>query len=335
MVGWPRPAAAILMHAVRYRGLRNIGARPHMIEPASAIGGEPILGAVAPPCPKSFRCRHEMTSEIDPAVRRLQPRQRGNLDGRVADHAEQLLVVPDIGLERSNIEIADDQRRLAQILRPARHPLEKGELLREFGVERRIGDVAAGGHIDILEPDAARQAGADMPRLAIVLPIMAAVRVERQAAEDRDAVVHALPREQAMRVAHRLEGGMGEGRVVDLGLLQAQDVGLRRGEEITDDVESRADRIDIPGGDLGGGHRARCNPSPPTSPVTRASHSGQSPWSDDPDMERPPFRGHGTEADLAFVTQAGHERDASDNRGNSEAISWPHRPFRAVKLSLR
>ncbi len=264
-------------------------------------------------------------------MRRLQPRQRGNLDGVWLTTPSNCLWFHTSASSGAMLKSPTISVGSRSILRPARHPLEKGELLREFGVERRIGNVAAGGHIDILEPDAARQAGADMPRLAIVLPVVAAVRVERQAAEDRDAVVHALPGEQAMRVAQRLEGGVGEGRVVDLGLLQAQDVGLRRGEEIADDVESCADRIDIPGGDLGGGHRARCNPSPPTPPVTGPVR----PWSADPDMERPPFRGHGTEADLAFVTQAGHERDASDNRGNSEAISWPHRPFRAVKLSLR
>jgi hypothetical protein len=34
-------------------------------------------------------------------------------------------------------------------------------------------------------------------------------------------------------------------------------------------------------------------------------------------MERPPFRGHGTGADLAFVTQAGHETYLSGQQGES------------------
>ena len=208
-----------------------------------------------------------MTAEIDPVMRRLQPRQRRNLDRGVADDPEQLLVVPHVGFERGDVEIADDQRRFVKRLGPARHPLYEGQFLREFGVERGIGHVAAGRNIDILEADAVGQARADVPRLAIVLPVVAAMRMQRQPAQDRDAVMHALPGEQAVDIAEPLERLVGKGRVVDLGLLQAQHVGRDLRQEIADNVDTRANRIDVPGGDLGDGHPRRCSPSPPAPPV--------------------------------------------------------------------
>ena len=61
-----------------------------------------------------------------------------------------------------------------------------------FGLTVAVGNVAAGGHIDILQPDAAVEPHADMPRLAIGLPVVLAVLAQRHAAEDRDAVMHPL-----------------------------------------------------------------------------------------------------------------------------------------------
>ena len=43
-----------------------------------------------------------------------------------------------------------------------------------LGLTLAVGDVAAGGDIDILEPDAALEPDADVARLAIVLPVVAA-----------------------------------------------------------------------------------------------------------------------------------------------------------------
>src|SRR3546814_13243871 len=72
---------------------------------------------------------------------------------------------------RSDIEIPDEQGGQGERLGPARHPLDEIELLPEFGIERAIGDVAAGGHVDVLDPHPVRQPHADMPRLAVRLPV--------------------------------------------------------------------------------------------------------------------------------------------------------------------
>src|SRR3546814_3194234 len=58
---------------------------------------------------------------------------------------------------RSDIEIPDEQGGQGERLGPARHPLDEIELLPEFGIERAIGDVAAGGHVDVLDPHPVRQ----------------------------------------------------------------------------------------------------------------------------------------------------------------------------------
>src|SRR3546814_13340762 len=65
----------------------------------------------------------------------------------------------------------DEQGGEGERLGPARHPLDEIELLPEFGIERAIGDVAAGGHVDVLDPHPVRQPHADMPRLAVRLPV--------------------------------------------------------------------------------------------------------------------------------------------------------------------
>ena len=111
-------------------------------------------------------------------------------------------------------------------VRPAGHALDEVELLPELGVERAVGDVAAGGHIDILEPDPAFEPRADVPRLAIVLPVVAAGLGERHPAEDRDAMVHPLAVELLVDVAVAVEQVGREDVVEHLGFLKAQDVGL-------------------------------------------------------------------------------------------------------------
>jgi len=93
-------------------------------------------------------------------------------DRRVAHHIEQLLVAPNVGLARRDIEIADKNRRsLAAAFFPhGSLGCDEIELMLEFVVGDRVGHVAAGRHIDIVECDAARQFGRSMA--AILAPAM-------------------------------------------------------------------------------------------------------------------------------------------------------------------
>jgi CheY-like chemotaxis protein len=106
------------------------------------------------------------------------------------------------------------------------------------------------------------------------------------AAENRDAVVHLLPLQNAMHVALASKQVSGKVIVGDLGLLKAKNVRLLLAEQAFDDAEPGSDRVHVPGCDLDGlGHASRLAPS-----VFEAK-------------KRPSLRGHGTRADQAFVTQ--------------------------------
>src|SRR3546814_10452914 len=59
-------------------------------------------------------------------------------------------------------------------------------------MELAVGNVAARGDIDIVEPHARRQRHPDVARLAIRLPVIFAHVGQRQLADDRDAMVHPL-----------------------------------------------------------------------------------------------------------------------------------------------
>src|SRR5687768_458569 len=105
MVRRPLPPAARLKHAVRHDLRSEAWRGPHMVEPAATVTRGPVLGAIAPPGIIAFWGRDELAAEIDPVVRRPKPRQRLDLDRRVADHAEQCLVVPHVAFQWRDVEV--------------------------------------------------------------------------------------------------------------------------------------------------------------------------------------------------------------------------------------
>src|ERR1044072_2339216 len=106
MVRRLEPRAAPLAYAVRPRLGGDGRARPHMVEPSAAVRGFPVPGAVAPPGEAALRRGDEAAAEIDPAVRRLQPGERLDLDRRVADDVGPMLVAPNVPLATGGCEIA-------------------------------------------------------------------------------------------------------------------------------------------------------------------------------------------------------------------------------------
>jgi hypothetical protein len=201
----------------------------------------------------------EVTAKVDPAIARLELVQRCHLDRGMADDVKQRLVAPDVAFERGDVEIADQDRRASAGFRPARHPLDEVELLAELVILASIGNIAAGGDIDIFEPDPAFEADADVPRLAIGLPVVSFLLPQWQLAEDRDAVVHALAAQDQMRISEAAEDRVGKVAVDDLGFLQAQDIRLLFDQEALDDVEPRSHRIDVPGSNLQIWHGGACS----------------------------------------------------------------------------
>lgn len=188
----------------------------------------------------------------------LQFRQRFNFDRSMADDVEQSLMTPDIASERSDIEIADNDRWFAKAFRPAGHPLKEIELLAEFRIQYPVGNVAPGRDVYILQTDAGFQSNADVPRLAIVLPVVLARVLQRGPAKDRDSVVHTLPVELLMPVSVLREEIGRENAIEHLRFLEAQDIRLLFCNEALNEVGARTNGVDIPGDDLELGHGRRC-----------------------------------------------------------------------------
>ena len=89
-----------------------------------------------------------------------------------------------------------------------------------------------------------------MPRLAIVLPIMAARFAKRDLAEDSDAVVHLLALQLVMHVTEIGEQFAGKDVVCRLRLLKAKDVRLLLPQQTLDDSEPGSNGVHVPGCDL-------------------------------------------------------------------------------------
>ena len=90
---------------------------------------------------------------------------------------------------------------------------------------------------------------ADMPRLAIVLPVVAAEFGKGQLRDGGDAVIALLPMHRAVGVAKAFEGGMRKQMLGHLDLLQAQHIGLLLGKKTLDLIEAETDGVDVPGSD--------------------------------------------------------------------------------------
>ena len=172
----------------------------------------------------------------------------------MADDAQQLLVGPDIIFQRRDIEIADQDHRIV-LLRGAPgeeffHALEEVELVRELGVDRGIGNVAAGRHIEIVDLHTALQRHAHVPGMALAAEILDAGFAERDFREDRHPVIGLLAVDRLVDIAQLVKGRGREQAGFDLGLLQAQHIRLLLGQETGDQLLAKAHRIDVPGGNF-------------------------------------------------------------------------------------
>src|SRR5437016_3045363 len=102
----------------------------------------------------------------------------------MADYRHQLLVRPDIGLQRGNVEVAHrDHRNAALPLcpEPSRDLVKKLQLMGELWVRVRVRNIAARRHIDIMELDTAWQFDHGMPTIGAAAPGFSSSRCERRA----------------------------------------------------------------------------------------------------------------------------------------------------------
>ena len=74
------------------------------------------------------------------------------------------------------------------VAEPAPHLVEKGDLMGEFGIERRIGKVATGRNIEAVDPGKAVAGEADGDMAASSLPQNWRVAISAIGRRDRTAV---------------------------------------------------------------------------------------------------------------------------------------------------
>jgi hypothetical protein len=174
----------------------------------------------------------------------------------VAHHVEELLVRPDVVLERRHVEVADQDRRAADAApAPGSQIRQEIELVREFRVAVAVGHVAAGRDVKIVQHDPGGLAGLRPQHRRDVARVLALAErhhvppEERKARQDGDAVIALLPREHDVLVARAPQGLQRKRVVRALRLLQAKHVRLGLGEEAQDRIDAQAHRVDVPGGD--------------------------------------------------------------------------------------
>ena len=83
-----------------------------------------------------------MAHRVDEAAGCLEAAELLDLDRRMADDFQQLLVRPDIGLERRDVEIADQDHRLvagAVVLNQPVDLIEEAQLMANFGLSSGSG----------------------------------------------------------------------------------------------------------------------------------------------------------------------------------------------------
>ncbi len=134
------------------------------------------------------------------------------------------------------------------------HLVEKSELVIEFRIQGGVGNIAAGGHVEIMqhqrlcELSLVAEGDRDVARIEIAAEHADVSGVERQPRDHGDAVIALLTVQRDVLVAEPPEAFQRKGVVGAFGFLQAQHIRPHRPEEFGDQVDAQAHRIDIPGG---------------------------------------------------------------------------------------
>ena len=258
VVGRTQPAARFFQNRVAGDTIAQGARDPDVVEPAAAVGSLPIARAIAPPGIDFLVMRHERPRHIVPVEGIQRRREQFGFDRRMAHHIEQLLVAPDIVLERRHVEIADQHHGIA-FLAPlfgeaGLHLAQEIELVGEFRIGLRVGNVAARRDVEIVQLQPGLELGRDMAGIVLAAKGEGMGFAERQARENGDAVIALLAIDRLMDIAEVAEDIPREKRVRNLGLLQAEHVRGIGFQETGDQIGPQTDGIDVPGGDFHGRH---------------------------------------------------------------------------------
>ncbi len=175
-------------------------------------------------------------------------------------------MAPDIVLARRHVQVAREQRAPRRVRpEPRRRLVQERELVGELGVRRRVRHIAARRDVEAVHgerPGRKRHVRREMPAIAPAAPVgRGLVERERDAREDRDAVIPLHPPAQHVRVAERARRPVREQLVRHLGLLQEDQVGIEAANHPLQVRQAQAERVDVPGGESQAGHGASGAPS--------------------------------------------------------------------------
>src|SRR6476660_9522035 len=92
------PSAQVDVDMVTAEAATERRARQDVVEPAAAVGLAPVGVSIAPPRIELLALRHEAARHVDPVHRRHHPAEQVDLDRRMRDDLEELLVAPYVVL---------------------------------------------------------------------------------------------------------------------------------------------------------------------------------------------------------------------------------------------
>lgn len=253
MVGGLFPVSRPAQNRAAFKGRDEVLCHPDMVEPAAAVRGRPVPVAIRPPRVELLFGRDEMAHGVVPALRRpcLKP---CHFHRRMANDIEQLLMAPDVLLQRRDIEVAHENSSPGRVFgEMCRRLGQKIELMGEFLIRGAVGDIAAGGYIEIMDGQRAvpgGKRGGNVPAIGFAAPIWRVFgQGERQAREDGHAVIPFHAALEHMGKTDRPGDGRGEQLIRHFGFLQADYVRRQGGNQRMQMRLAQTERIDIPGGD--------------------------------------------------------------------------------------
>ena len=175
--------------------------------------------------------------------------QRFGLDRRVADDLEKLFVRPHVVLERRDVEVSDQNGVFL-----GRMPVHFGkepELVGKLVVQFRIGDIATGRHVIIVQREREAiqfVAGGKMAGVGPT-PERAGARLFQRVARQRcDTVIALLAVDRDVAITESFKHLERKQVVRAFGLLQTQDVRRAFPEQPLNDGRTQADGVDVPSG---------------------------------------------------------------------------------------
>jgi hypothetical protein len=119
----------------------------------------------------------------------------------------------------------------------------------ELRAKLRIGKIAPGRHVDVVELNVTGKDGSKMPAVSATSPVVSAHAPERQFRKDGDTVVAELPVDRAVRIAKPSKEREGKIAVPDLDLLEAEDIGRVAAYQSSNRSLAEPDRVHVPGDD--------------------------------------------------------------------------------------